>query len=180
MKKILSLAILLISTVTFSQKKQTAVVSSTQADSTQVTSKKFVPYVAVGVSISSGNTYDTNDNAYSFEDSSYPSLEFGVSRENVAVGVVFGRGNFTKLGDKTDELSNYYWELKIVPSFPLGAVNANLIFGGGSYFTGKNGSTFIEYGSGISYSVGNVTYGVTYSNWDGIDYITPSLSYSFN
>lgn len=181
MKKILVLAILFISVTTFGQKRTAGAALSTQVDTTSVTkSKKYVPYVAVGLSISSGNTYDMNDNAYSFEDSSFPSVEVGVTRENLSVGAVFGRGNLTNLGQKTDEISNYYWELKVVPSFPLGVVNVNLLFGGGSYFNGKNGSTFIEYGTGITYSRGDFSYGVTYSNWDGIDYITPSLSYSFN
>jgi hypothetical protein len=187
MKKILLLAILLISTVTFGQKRNAGAAASTQADTTSVSKSKYVPYVSVGLSISSGNSYETNANTYAFNESSYPSLEVGVTRQNLSVGVVFGRGALKGLGSSTDRIGNYYWEVKAVPSFSLGVVNASLIFGAGSYLArtaNADGShtdtTFIEYGTGISYSKGNYSYGLAYSNWDGIDYITPSVSYSFN
>jgi hypothetical protein len=187
MKKILLLAILLISVVTFGQKRHAGAAASTQSDSTTVSTSKYVPYVSVGLSISNGNSYETNANSYGFNESSYPSVEVGVSRENLSAGIAFGRRSLKGLGNSEDNIKNYYTELRVVPSFKLGVVNASLIFGIGSYLgrienpDGSNtDTTFIEYGTGISYSVGNYSYGLAYSNWDGLDYITPSLSYSFN
>ena len=189
MKKILLLAILLISVVTFGQKRHAGAAASTQSDSTTVSTSKYVPYVSVGLSISNGNDYGDNQNKYGFNESSYPSVEVGVTRQNLSAGIAFGRGSLKGLGNSEDNIRNYYAELRVVPSFNLGVVNASLIFGVGSYLgkstlynadgsvIGKRDSTFIEYGTGISYSVGNYSYGLAYSNWDGIDYITPNISY---
>lgn len=201
MKKLVLVLVVLVSINTFAQKKgKTAITAAkTLSDSIVVdtvkTDSKWSKYVAIGLSMSSGNSYDTNDNIKTFKESSYPSIELGVSRENISFGAVLGRGNLkglfasqytdkdnTRDGEHyqtSDRLSNYYWEVKAVPSFPLGAVSANLIFGIGSYMTQAKGSMFIEYGSGIAYTSGKITYGLSYSNWDGMDYITPSLSYSF-
>jgi hypothetical protein len=189
--------------LTFGQKRHVGTTASTQAetstDTTATPKVKWSKYVAVGLSISSGNSYENNLNTTTFDEASYPSLEFGFSRENLSLSVVIGRGNFRGLGDRnyfsgyglddnnkldynkpiytTDNFGKYYWEVKATPSFPLGVVNASLIFGAGSYFSNEVGNTFIEYGSGISYTVGKFTYGVCYTNWDGIDYITPNVSY---
>jgi hypothetical protein len=181
MKNLILGAILLFSVMTFGQKRHGAISTSASvtADTTATTSTKWSKYIAVGVSISNGNTYDTNTNAYTFQESSYPSVEFGFSRENLSLSGVIGRGNFQGLGSRTDGIGNYYWEVKATPSFPLGVVNASLIFGAGTYLNNQVGNGFIEYGSGISYTVGKFTYGVCYTNWDGIDYITPNVSYGF-
>lgn len=183
MKKIILLAILLVSVMTFGQKRLVGTTASTQTETTvdtTATSKvKWSKYIAIGLSISNGNDYGDNTNVTTFDMASYPSIEFGFSRENISLGVVIGRGSLRGLGTNKDKFTNYYWEVKAVPSFPLGVVNANLIFGSGSYFNNDKGNTFIEYGTGISYTNGNYTYGISYSNWDGVDYITPSLSYSF-
>lgn len=182
MKNLILGAILLFSVITFGQKRHGAINTgaSVTADTTATTTSKWSKYIAVGVSISNGNTYDTNTNAYTFQESSYPNVEFGFSRENLSLSGVIGRGNFKGLGSRTDGIGNYYWEVKATPSFPLGVVNASLIFGAGTYFNNQVGNGFIEYGSGISYTVGKFTYGVCYTNWDGIDYITPNVSYSLN
>jgi len=198
MKKVILGALLLLSTVTFGQKRHGIThtnSASVTADSTATTSTKWSKYVALGISISSGNSYENNLNTTTFDEASYPSLEFGFSRENLSLSVVLGRSNFRGLGQSsyftgndelsgeaiydTDNLAKYYWEVKATPSFPLGIVNASLIFGAGSYFSNDKGNTFIEYGSGISYTLGKFTYGVCYTNWDGIDYITPDISYGF-
>lgn len=188
MKKILMLAILLISTVTFSQKKNAGAAASALSDTTSVSTSKYTPYVSLGLSVSNGNDYGDNQNKYGFNESSYPSLEVGVTRQNLSAGIALGRGNLKGLGSSQDHIRNYYAELRVVPSFNLGVVSANLIFGVGSYF-GKStlagttttvDSVFIEYGTGISYSKGNYSYGLAYSNWDGIDYVTPSVTYNFN
>ena len=187
MKKLFLFAILLISVTTFGQKRHGGHIASTQADSTSVSTKKYVPYVSLGVSISNGNSYETNENTYALNQSSYTSVEVGVTRENLSAGLAFGRGSIKGLGQSDDHIRNYFAELRVIPSFKLGVVNANLIFGVGSYLArtqtadgGHIDTTFIEYGTGISYSAGNYSYGLSYSNWDGIDYITPSITYNFN
>jgi len=216
MKKVILGALLLLSTVTFGQKRHAGIhhsknASAITADSTSVSTSKWSKYIALGVSISNGNDYGDNTNKYTFQEAAYPSLEFGFSRENLSLSVVLGRGNFKGLGSSNyftgeyeqidnpeytptnhkpefidgdriyscDKLSNYYWEVKATPTFPLGVVNASIIFGAGTYFNNEVGNGFIEYGSGISYTVGKFTYGVCYTNWDGIDYITPNISYTF-
>ncbi len=189
MKKLFLSIILLFTLVTFSQKrhagihhgKAVSVTADTITVDTTATSKvKWTKYIAVGLSISNGNDYGDNTNVTSFDEGSYPSFEFGFSRENLSLSAVIGRGNLRGLGTNKDKLSNYYWEAKVTPTFPLGIVTASIIFGGGSYFSNDKGNTFIEYGSGISYTKGKLTYGISYTNWDGFDYITPNISYSLN
>ena len=170
--------------MTFGQKRHAGTTASAQSekvstDSTATSKPKWSKYVAVGFSISNGNDYGDNTNTTTFDEGSYPSVEFGFSRENLSLSAVIGRGNLRGLGTNVDKFSNYYWEVKATPTFPLGVVNASLIFGAGSYFSNDKGNTFIEYGTGISYTLDKFTYGVCYSNWDGMDYITPNISYSF-
>ena len=149
---------------------------SAQAQTETVeTPTKTSMYVGVGLSMSNSTAGET------FTTTSYPSLEVGVTRNDVSYGVVLGRGSLDKMSpfnDKEDGLSNYFWELKVSPSFNLGQVNGNLILGAGSYFASNN-AYFIEYGIGVSKSYGNLTYGVSYTNWDGVDYVTPSVSFGF-
>lgn len=153
------------------------VTAQAQTDSTKV---KTTKYVSVGLSINP----TTND---TFEYSSYPSVEVGITRNDVSYGVLFGRGSLKGLGDSVDTFSNYFYEFKVSPSVSLGYVNANLILGIGGYINsggqnstnGDTDSSFVEYGFGLSKSYGNLSYGLSYSNWDGLDYVTPSLSYSF-
>ena len=166
MKNLLLGFLLLFTTLIFSQKKDT--------DSTNV---KWSKYIALGLSVSNGNDYGDNTNKYTFQESTYPSVEFGFTRENLSLSGVIGRKNFKSLGNYVDGIKNYYWEVKATPTFPLGVVNASIIFGVGTYFNNQVGNGFIEYGSGITYTVGKITYGICYTNWDGLDYITPSVSY---
>jgi hypothetical protein len=169
MKKTLLLVLALISFGAFAQ---------TEKDSTKVTTTK---YVAVGLSMS----LTSNE---SFAYSSYPSVEVGITRNDVSYGVVFGRGSLKGFAESDDRLSNYFYEFKVSPSVSLGYVNANIILGIGGYINsggqdpalGDTNSTFVEYGFGLSKSFGNLSYGLSYSNWDGLDYVTPSVSYSFN
>lgn len=196
MKNLVLTLLLLLSVTTFAQKKRNsasrAAATAASNDTIVKDSIKLTPYVGVGLSMSSGNTYDSNEDKKSFRQSVFPSIELGVSQENVSVGLVLGRGDLLKKTDKfydissqsyqdyeSDRLSHYFWELKVTPSFKMGKVTGTILFGGGSYFA-KTNAFFIEYGSGISYSVGNIAYGITYSNWDGNDYITPSVTYNFN
>jgi opacity protein-like surface antigen len=136
-----------------------------QADSTKVVSK-FTPYVGIGLSLTNGND---------FTNQSYPSVEVGVMRSNYALGLAIGRQN---LNFNQDAISKYYFEPKVTASVPVGSLSLNAILGWGMYI--DTPYSFIEYGAGLSYGVGNLTYALTYSNFDKVNYLTPSISYSFN
>lgn len=184
MKKVILGALLLLSTLTFGQKKHAGINQAKNApaittDSTNVSKAKWSKYIGLGLSISNGNDYGDNANKYTFKESTYPTVEFGFTRENLSLSAVIGRGNLQGLGSKSDGIGNYYWEVKATPTFQVGVVTASIIFGVGTYFNNQVGNGVIEYGSGISYTLGKFTYGVCYTNWDGIDYITPNISYGF-
>jgi hypothetical protein len=121
---------------------------------------KFKPYVSLGVAISSDPDYVNG---------SSPSIEVGVIKENVSFGLCIGRNTFDYKGD--DKLSNYCYEVK-------GILNGSVILGAGQYF--KSSGTFIEYGFGLSYDIKNISYGIAYSNFDRVDFISPSITYIFN
>jgi hypothetical protein len=112
-----------------------------------------------------------------FNTGSYSSLEFGVIYNDVAAGLVFGRGSLQGVFDKTDNIRNYFYELKVSPSFPIGKVYGNIILGVGGYIDTKH--NFIEYGLGVSYTHKKIGYGVSFTNWDGVDYVTPSITFNF-
>jgi hypothetical protein len=102
-----------------------------------------------------------------------------VSQKNdISYGVVLGRASLRDLGSFSDNIQNYFYEIKISPSTSLGYLNGNLILGLGGYINQGN-RHFVEYGAGLSKTFGNVSYGLSYSNWDGVDYVTPSVSLSF-
>jgi hypothetical protein len=125
-------------------------------------------YVSWGVSMSNNSDFNTG---------SYSSLEFGVIYNDVAAGLVFGRGSLQGVFDKTDNIRNYFYELKVSPSFPIGKVYGNIILGVGGYIDTKH--NFIEYGLGVSYTHKKIGYGVSFTNWDGVDYVTPSITFNF-
>lgn len=156
-----------------------ALTVTAQEQTTTPTTSSYTPYVSVGLSMSNfGET---------FSDNAYPSVELGVTRNDVSYGVVFGRSSLRGLGESDDSISNYFYEIKVAPSVSLGYLNANLILGAGGYINGggvnlsegDNDSFFVEYGFGLSKSFGKTTYGLSYSNWDGVDYLTPSVSFNF-
>jgi len=163
MKKLLTLAFaVLLTAVTFGQDKQ-SVMFSTEKEKCEVT-----PYVAAGLSMT--NTTD-------FKASSYPSMEVGVMFDNITIAGVFGRNNLAN--SQTSGIDNYWTEAKLAYSFPLGFVDGYGVFGVGTYF-GTSGSLFIEYGGGVMKSFSDNFGGfIQVSNWDGITYLTPGLSYSF-
>ncbi len=156
MKKVILILAVLISTSAFAQ-----------SDSTKVKSKPTA-YTSFGLSVSNGDD---------FKASSYVAIENGIMYENLAIGAIFGRGNLTDMGKSTDNIGKYYYEVKATGYIPLGILFGNVIFGWGGYFNSVH--TFIEYGGGISYSKGKFGYGVTYSNWDGVNYVTPSITFNY-
>lgn len=125
-------------------------------------------YVSVGLSMS---------NMDNFRNGSYFSLEYGVTKQNLSLSMVVGRGNITGMFKDVDHIQNYYYEPKVTVGFPLGKLTGTAIFGVGGYFGTSH--MLIEYGSGISYQIGDISYGILYSNWDGVDYITPNITYNF-
>lgn len=129
---------------------------------------KVTHYASIGLSLSNGDDFNTG---------SYSSVEYGINYHNLSLGAVFGRGNLDGIFRKGDALRNYYFEVKSVGNFPVGILNGSVLFGWGGYFNTSH--LFIEYGMGISYSHKKMTYGMTYSNWDGTDYMTPSITFNF-
>jgi hypothetical protein len=152
MKKIFTvLSIILLTSVTFAQ------------DSTKV---EITPYVAVGLSMTNSTDFSTT---------SYASFEAGVMIDNFSIGGVFGVNNLKSFDQG---INGYWYEGKVAYAFPLGFVDGYGVFGVGTYI-GSKGSLFIEYGGGISKSFSNLGTFIQVSNWDGITYLTPGLSYSF-
>ena len=128
-------------------------------------------YVSAGLSIS-----NFSDSSLSLKNATYPSVEFGVMKNNFSLGLVVGRGNFVKT-DGLDSPSDYWTEVKAAVYVPVGNFNAYGLIGVGSYF--KSNKVFIEYGAGFAYSFNKLGVFAQASNWDGVFYITPGISYTF-
>ena len=149
-----------------------ALTVSAQAQETK--KEKLNQYVSASLSLA-------NSNGQTFSQSTYASVEYGIVSKGIAYGLAVGRGQLN--GDVTtnttaQDLRNYFWQVRVQPTFPLGSVTGSVILGAGSYFATSDAG-FIEYGLGVSKSYGDVSYGLTYSNWNGVDYVTPSVSYAF-
>jgi hypothetical protein len=149
-----------------------ALTVSAQAQETK--KEKLNQYVSASLSLA-------NSNGQTFSQSTYASVEYGIVSKGIAYGLSVGRGQLN--GDVTtnttaQDLRNYFWEVRVQPTFPLGSVTGSVILGAGSYFATSDAG-FIEYGLGVSKSYGDISYGLTYSNWNGVDYVTPSVSYAF-
>lgn len=166
MKKIILLLSLMLTSTIFAQEATTE-------------TPKVSYYTSVGVSIpnlnstsvENGNTVTTNSQ---FTDVAYPSLEFGVTKGNLSLGAIVGRGS---LNFSEDAIRNYYYELKSAVSQPVGNANVYALFGVGNYVDQNH--IFVEYGAGLAYSPSKLGYFVQASNWDGIWYVTPGLTYNF-
>jgi len=81
------------------------------------------------------------------------------------------------LGSKEDNINNYYIEGKVFATKSIRNLSGAIFFGYGGYLNTSH--HFIEYGLGVGYSIKKFTYGVSYSNWDNGNYITPSITYNF-
>jgi hypothetical protein len=151
-----------------------ALIALTFTAQAQETKKEKTNYVSASLSLA-------NSNGQTFSQSTYASVEYGIVRKSVMYGLAVGRGQLN--GDVTtnttaQDLRNYFWEVRVQPTFPLGSVTGSVILGVGSYFATSDAG-FIEYGLGVSKSYGDLSYGLSYSNWNGVDYVTPSVSYAF-
>jgi hypothetical protein len=125
-------------------------------------------YLSAGLSIS--NSYN-NTFAYS----SYPSIEAGFMKNNFSLGLVAGRSSLSDF--RNDDVSNYWYELKAAIYFPIGKFSGYGLAGIGNYISTER--IFIEYGAGFSYGFGSFGTFVQASNWDGVWYVTPGVSYTF-
>jgi hypothetical protein len=145
-------------------------------DSTAACSSKpkFSPYVSFGVSMTNSN--ETADSTR-FSVRNYMGLEGGVCYGNLGLGLVLGRSLLQGTFASDDHINNYFTEVKTTVTQPVGNVNVTALFGYGNYIGTKR--NFIEYGVGMSYSVNKFAYGMTYSNWDGVNFVTPNITYNF-
>ena len=141
---------------------------STMVGQSDSTKSKITGYVSYGLSVT---------NSSDFKTSSYTGIEGGIVRDHLSLGAIFGRGSLAGMGKPSDSIENYFYEAKVSASYPIGAVSGNVLFGYGGYINTKH--QFIEYGIGLSYTVGKLSYGATCSNWDGITYVTPSITFNF-
>jgi hypothetical protein len=145
-------------------------------DSTSACCSKptFSPYVSFGVSMT--NTDDADSTAR-FSVRNYMGLEGGVCYGNLGLGLVLGRSFLQGTFASDDHINNYFTEVKSTVTQPIGNVNVTGLFGYGCYLGTKR--NFIEYGVGMSYSVNKFAYGMSYSNWDGVNFVTPNITYNF-
>ncbi len=158
MKTIFTILALFVATLSFGQ---------CHSDSTAC-KPSISGYVSYGLSMA---------NSSDFKTSSYTGLEGGICYKNFSLGAIFGRGSLKGLGSSSDRISQYFYEVKATASIPMGMLTGSAFMGYGGYFgTSHN---FIEYGLGMGYSVNKFTYGVACSNWDGINYLTPNITYNF-
>lgn len=133
----------------------------------QTTDKKYTFYSATGISVT--NTDD-------FQNDSYVSTEIGLMRENIAFGTIIGRNNLAGLGKET--FKNYWLEEKVTVYKNFGSVDGFLLLGVGSYI--DHGNLFIEYGFGVSKTLGDYGVFVQASNWDSKDYVSAGVSFNLN
>lgn len=166
MKKIIFLLSLMLTSTMFAQ----------EATKTETPTSKVSYYASVGLSIPNLQTKDANGDTSTadFVDAAYPSVEFGVTKGSLSLGAIVGRGN---LNFKEDAVRNYYYELKAAVSQPVGNASVYGLLGVGNYVDQNH--VFIEYGAGIGYAPSKLGVFVQASNWDGIWYVTPGLTYNF-
>lgn len=140
----------------------------TQAQDT-VKVNKLNPYISLGLSI-------TNSNDFLY--SSYPSIEIGLTGKHISGGLILGRGSLKGMGEKTDVITNYFYEIKSAYSLSITkSISGYGLFGIGNY--ANTNHIFIEYGGGFSYSINKFSYSLQASNWDGLWYVTPCLTFNF-
>lgn len=180
------LAVLLMA-ISFSASSQTML----GAESKTPTGK----YVSAGISVSQGDA----STAGQFNTNSFFWGEFGITRNNVGIGLNFGRSNF-RFDEANDEFTNLYLEPKVTATLvEKGFAKGYVLFGAGVYprrlsyskdeliigepIIGKDldfmSQYFIEYGAGTTFSFGMTDLSVQWSNWDGWNYVSMGLTRNF-
>ena len=99
----------------------------------------------------------------------------GISQGAFSLGFVTGRSDNDY--SSTEALSNYWWEIKTALSIPVESFSVYGLLGVGNYLSTEQ--VFIEYGIGFSRSWDQLSAFAQVSNWDGLWYITPGVSYTF-
>jgi len=136
------------------------------ASTISLKAQKISKYISLGISVTNGDTLTL---------ASYPSVEFGVSKENISLGLVLGRGNL-RFSDR-DAISRYFYEGKVTASEQFGGVKGFVLAGLGNYITTNH--IFIEYGGGLCKSFKNTDYFIQASNFDGQNYISLGATFNF-
>lgn len=124
--------------------------------------KEVLIYAALSVS----NTNTTEDPL----ETMYPSIEVGVTEENVTLAVLAGPNSFKD--------SRAWAEAKGCYSFPLGNVDGFLVGGTGVYL--HQPGMFIEYGVGVSYMPKRIGVFSQISSWDGTVFFTNGISFKLS
>jgi hypothetical protein len=109
---------------------------------------------------------------------SYAGVEAGVCLKNFMVGLSTGRGNLYKPAGQSDNINNYWYEVKTYGTMPIGVLKGSIIMGWGQFY--KTTQYFIEYGVGLSYSAKAFDFGLCATNWDNAWYVAPEITYNFN
>jgi len=155
---------IMVSVVAIAQKRGTHI---TSIDSSEM-SVSFGWYAAAGLSLSSGD---------GFSNIAYPSLEVGVSKNNMSYGLNFGRRDLVDVGEE-ENLDNYYVEAKASASWPLGDVKTFVMGGFGAVLDSDH--YLIEYGTGLIWSCTKKTdFVMQLSNWDRTDYVSIGVVRNF-
>jgi hypothetical protein len=137
-------------------------------DTTVTTGVSLGWYAAAGLSLSNGD---------GFANIAYPSVEVGVSRNNMSYGLNFGRRDLADHGE-TEVPENYYLEGKASASWPLGDVKTFVM--GGFGFVFNTDHYLIEYGTGLIWPCSsNTDLVLQISNWDKSDYVSVGVVRNF-
>jgi len=132
-----------------------------------------VSYSPVSMYVSGSISLSAMDN---FKDGTYPSIEVGACYKYFGLGLNVGRGRLTNMFSDLDSGSEYYWEIKSTASYSVKKLKLFLLFGYGQYFISRN--SLIEYGGGVSYPIKNFDIGMQMSSFDGVAYVSPSITYN--
>lgn len=133
---------------------------------TTKTKKVLDCYIAASLSTSSGSN---------FNQSTFPSVELGISKKMMTIGFIIGRSNLEKT--TIEKLENYWYEIKTTASMPIGPIKGFILAGWGQYY--NSNQNFIEYGAGFSYSIKKFDLNMQVSSWYNTVYISPGITYNF-
>ena len=165
MKRLYTIALAICVSATAFAQKRAAHITSIDSSATSVS---LGWYAAAGISLSSGD---------GFSNIAYPSVEIGISKNNVSYGLNFGRRDFADHGE-TEKLDNYYVEAKAAASWPLGDVKTFLMGGFGTMLNTDH--YLIEYGTGLIWScIERTDFVLQLSNWDKSDYFSIGVVRNF-
>jgi hypothetical protein len=167
MRKTLTLALLCCASILFAQSRSHVghmKQRSLPPDSADNLNVNLAWYASASLSVSSGD---------GFSDIAYPSIEVGVSKNNISYGLNVGRRDLANHGER-EYPSNYYIEGKAAATWPLGDVKTFAM--GGFGVVPDTDHYLIEYGTGLIWSTDWVDLIMQISNWDRTDYLSIGVS----